>query len=101
MSYTSLGYILFVSCCLIFYYIFPDHKKSNLHIPPGKPVKEHWRTGRMWTIIKGEGNLGLFLMLLVYSTCLIGCFYRFIVHSYQFDLSVIDHSPGKQKPCKA
>ena len=23
MSYTSLGYMLFVACCLIFYYIFP------------------------------------------------------------------------------
>ncbi len=29
-----------------------------LHIPPGKPVKEHWRTGRMWAIIKCEGDLG-------------------------------------------
>lgn len=28
MSYTSLGYMLFVACCLIFYYIFP--KKHRL-----------------------------------------------------------------------
>ena len=29
MSYTSLGYMLFVACCLIFYYIFPKKHRCG------------------------------------------------------------------------
>ena len=29
MSYTSLGYMLFVACCLIFYYIFAKYSPSS------------------------------------------------------------------------
>ena len=54
----------------------------------------------MRTVIKGEGNLLLFLMLRICSTCVIGCFYRFLIHFYQFDPSVTYHSPAHQKPCK-